>query len=230
MWMRRVVFFVFFLRTSSARGGAGCCQTFSSDFFFLFSRPRAGLATVYSSFFGLATNALNVRNNSAFWFFFKQQQHSLENNIGEKPTVTLHTCLYINRHAGRHQNKWIWIYLISWDHVCTVRTFSRVWINRVWLPVLLVVCWTGKRYFSLSPSAPENLVPRDRFGRSVPRQPAHFPHSGWIWCLLTGFLPISAAASIYLFKPPYIVLVPSLSGHVIIAYRWRSLPRVRRHR
>ena len=36
---------------------------------------------------------------------------------------------------------------------------------------------------------------------------------------------------IYLFKPPYypIGLVPSLSGHAI-AYRWRSLPRVRRHR
>ena len=46
----------------------------------------------------------------------------------------------------------------------------------------------------------------------------------------TGFLPISAAASIYLFKPPYVIgPVPSLSGHAI-AYRWRSLPRVRRHR
>ena len=32
------------------------------------------------------------------------------------------------------------------------------------------------------------------------------------------------------FKPPYaIASVPSLSGHAI-AYRWRSLPRVRRHR
>ena len=33
-----------------------------------------------------------------------------------------------------------------------------------------------------------------------------------------------------LFKPPYAIgSVPSLSGHAI-AYRWRSLPRVRRHR
>ena len=48
--------------------------------------------------------------------------------------------------------------------------------------------------------------------------------------LLTGFLPISAAASIYLSKPPYAIgSVPSLSGHAI-AYRWRSLPRIRRHR
>ena len=37
-------------------------------------------------------------------------------------------------------------------------------------------------------------------------------------------------ASIYLFKPPYAIgSVPSLSGHAI-AYRWRSLPRVHRHR
>ena len=37
------------------------CQTF---FFSLFSRPQAGLATVQCSFFGLATNMLNVTNNN----------------------------------------------------------------------------------------------------------------------------------------------------------------------
>ena len=47
------------------------------------------------------------------------------------------------------------------------------------------------------------------------------PYSGWIWCLLTGFLPSSAAA--------FIGSVPNLSGHKF-AYRWRSLPKVRRHR
>ena len=42
------------------------------------------------------------------------------------------------------------------------------------------------------------------------------PYSGSIWCSLTGFLPISAAASIYLFKPPYgIGSVPSLSGQAM---------------
>ena len=45
-----------------------------------------------------------------------------------------------------------------------------------------------------------------------------------------GSLPSSAAASIYIFRPPYAIgPVPSLSGHAF-AYRWRSLPRVRRHR
>ena len=32
--------------------------------------------------------------------------------------------------------------------------------------------------FSLSSFAPEKLVSRDRFGRPVPRQPSHPPHSG----------------------------------------------------
>ena len=40
-----------------------CCQTFYFVLFSLFSKPRAGLATVQSSFFGLATNTLNARNN-----------------------------------------------------------------------------------------------------------------------------------------------------------------------
>ena len=48
--------------------------------------------------------------------------------------------------------------------------------------------------------------------------------------LTYGILPSSAAASTHLIKPPYTIgPVPSLSGHAS-AYRWRSLPRVRRHR
>ena len=69
-----------------------------------------------------------------------------------------------------------------------------------------------------------------RVRQPVPASACSSPYSGWIWCLLTGFLLVSAAASIYLFKPPYAIeSVPSLSGHAN-AYRWRSLPRVRRHR
>ena len=66
----------------------------------------------------------------------------------------------------------------------------------------------------LSPYAPETLITRDGFSRPVSRQPAHPPYcSDWFWCLLAGFLPISAAASIYLFKPPYAIgLVSILSG------------------
>ena len=86
-------------------------------------------------------------------------------------------------------------------YVCMVTHIARVWIDRVRLPILLVISWTGKMNISLSAFAPENLVSRDGFGSTpVPRQPAHSPCSGWIWCLLTGFLPSSAEASIYLFK------------------------------
>ena len=64
-------------------------------------------------------------------------------------------------------------------YACLVITYtsSRVWSNRVRLPILLVVGRTGK-LFSLSPFAPENLVSRDSFGRPVPREPVHSPHPG----------------------------------------------------
>ena len=50
---------------------------------------------------------------------------------------------------------------------------ATVWIDRVRLPILLVVSLTGKMNISLSPFAPENLISRDGFGSPVPRQPAH---------------------------------------------------------
>ena len=83
---------------------------------------------------------------------------------------------------------------------------------------------------SLSSFVPVNLVSREGLGRPVPRQPVPSPHSDRIWSLLTGFRPLStAAASMYLsILPAAAVLVPSLLDHTI-AYRWRSLPRDRRH-
>ena len=68
------------------------------------------------------------------------------------------------------------------------------------------------------------------FGRLVPRHPAHSPHSSGIWCLLTGL-----DDSRFRRRRPFIYTAnrhrvsPELSGHAF-AYRWRSLPRVRRHR
>ena len=48
--------------------------------------------------------------------------------------------------------------------------------------------------------------------------------------VLTHGIPPEFRGGIRLFKPPYAIgSVPSLSGHAI-ACRWRSLPRVRRHR
>ena len=61
-------------------------------------------------------------------------------------------------------------------------------INRVRLPILLVVSRTGTMDISLSPFAPENLVSRDGFGRSLPSLPgqeARKPKT-YIFCLLAA--------------------------------------------
>ena len=86
--------------------------------------------------------------------------------------------------------------------------------------------------FYLTPFAHENVVSQDGFGSSVPRQPVHLHTQAESGAYLrdSGFLPCSAAAFIYLFKPPYAIRsVPSLPGHAT-ANLWCSLRRVRRHR
>ena len=59
-------------------------------------------------------------------------------------------------------------------------------------------------YFFVAFVAPENLVSRDGFGSPVPRQPAHLHTQAESSALLTGFLPISAVASIFM-RPPYAI-------------------------
>ena len=80
----------------------------------------------------------------------------------------------------------------------------------------------------LSPCVPENLVSRDGFSRPVPRQPGHLHPQAESGAYLRDSSRVSRRRPFM--KPPYAIgSVPSLSGHAI-AYRWRSLPRVRRHR
>ena len=79
----------------------------------------------------------------------------------------------------------------------------------------------------LSPCVPENLVSRDGFSRPVPRQSAHLHTQAQSGAYLRDSSQVPRRRP---YKPPYAIgSVPSLSGHVV-AYRWRSLPRVRRHR
>ena len=81
---------------------------------------------------------------------------------------------------------------------------------------------------SLSPYAPENLVSRDGFGSPVPRQPAHLYTQAGSDAYIRDLSRVPRRRPFM--KPPYAFgSVPSLSGHAI-AYRWRSLPRVRRHK
>ena len=79
----------------------------------------------------------------------------------------------------------------------------------------------------LSPCVPENLVSRDGFSRPVPRQSAHLHTQAESGAYLRDSSRVPRRRPFM--KPPYAIgSVPSLSGHAI-AYRWRSLPRVRRH-
>ena len=120
--------------------------------------------------------------------------------------------------------------LVLSTYVCMALTHSKVWINRVRLPILLVVRLTGKMNNSLSPFAPDNLALRGGFGRPCPASACSFSIRRLNLVPTRGLLPISAAASIYLLKQPYAIgSVPCLSGDPF-AYRWHSLPRFRRHR
>ena len=83
---------------------------------------------------------------------------------------------------------------------------------------------------SLSPSAPENLVSRD--GLAVPSRVSllilHTQAESGAYLRDSSRVP-RRRPFIYLKQPYAIGSVPSLSGHAI-AYRWRPLPKVRRHR
>ena len=106
---------------------------------------------------------------------------------------------------------------------------ARVRINRVRLPILHVVSRTRKMNISLSAFVPENLISRDGFGSPVPHQPAHLHTQTEYSAYLRDSSRVPRRRLLIYFKPSYAIgSVPSLSGHAF-AYRWRSLPRVRRH-
>ena len=85
----------------------------------------------------------------------------------------------------------------------------------------------GKIIFPCPP-AYLRIWSRDGFSRPVPRQPAHLHTQAESGAYLRDSSRVPRRR--LFMKPPYAIgSVPSLSGHAI-AYRWRSLPRVRRHR
>ena len=120
---------------------------------------------------------------------------------------------------------YVCIMYVSSSHIARVR------VKHARLPILLVISsTTGKMFFSLYPFAPENLVSRDGFGSSVPRQPAHLHTRAESGAYVRDSSRVPRRRPLIYLKPPYAIgSVPSLSGHAI-AYRWRSLPRVHRHR
>ena len=72
----------------------------------------------------------------------------------------------------------------------------------VWLPILLVVGWTGKIVFPVPVRAWKFDLARQVWP-SRPASACSFSTlSDWIWCLLACFLAPSATASIYLHRQP----------------------------
>ena len=83
---------------------------------------------------------------------------------------------------------------------------------------------------SLYAFALENLVSRDGLGSPVLRQPAHLHTQAEYGAYIRDPSRFPQRRPLlYLKRPDAIESVPSLSDHAI-AHRWRSLPRVRRHR
>ena len=79
----------------------------------------------------------------------------------------------------------------------------------------------------LSPCVPENLARET--GSAVPSRVSLLISILRLNLVLTYGIAPEFRGGVHM-KPPYAIgSVPSLSGHAIV-YRWRSLPRVRRHR
>ena len=68
-----------------------------------------------------------------------------------------------------------------------------------------------------------------RVRQSRPASACSSPYSAWIWCLRDFSRFPQWRPILYLKRPDVIESVPGLSDHAI-AHRWRSLPRVSRHR
>ena len=122
---------------------------------------------------------------------------------------SMYVCMYVYMY-GHHIQQ-------SMDQPVKVANPARGQLNR-------------KINIPLSPYAPENLGSPDEFSRLVPHQPAHFHTQAESGAYLRDSSRVPWRRPFIYFKPPYAIgSVPSVSGHAI-AYRWRSLPRVCRHR
>ena len=104
-----------------------------------------------------------------------------------------------------------------------VTHIARVWINCVRCQSCSWSAEQGRKRKSLFTFVPGILASRDKFGSPVPHQSAHLHTQAESGAYLRDSSRVPR-------RRPAIGSVPSLSGHVFSAYRWRSLPRIRRHR
>ena len=101
------------------------------------------------------------------------------------------------------------------------------------LQILLVVSRTGKMKFPCPRSRRLRIWSRET-GSAVPSRFSLLISILRLNLALTYEIPPEFRGGVhsFIFKSPYYAIgsVPSLSGHHAMAYRWRSLPRVRRYR
>ena len=106
-----------------------------------------------------------------------------------------------------------------------VARVARVWINRV-------CTWSAEQGKSIFPCPRSRLRIWSReTGSVVPSRVSLFTSILRLNLVFTYGIPPELRGGVHLFilKPPYATgSVSSLTGHAI-TYRWRSLPRVRRH-
>ena len=81
-------------------------------------------------------------------------------------------------------------------------------MNRVRLPIVLMVSWMGKMNILLSLFAPENLVARDGFRRPVLRQTGHF-HTQAESGVFTHGTPPDSRGGVLLYIPHSMASAPS---------------------
>ena len=106
---------------------------------------------------------------------------------------------------------------------CMVTTYSREWIRRVRLAILLVVSstWICHRLRLRISSGETDSAVQSCVSLFILLTPAE---SG------AYRIPRHFRGGVHLFLPVYHRVSPEFIGSHTNAYRWRSLPRVRRHR
>ena len=147
----------------------------------------------------------------------------MTNNVKEKkaPVAKFQRIRLPSTIEGLPQCIYLWIVITcskGRDQLGKVANPARGQLNR------------GNKYFPVPVRAWEFGLAR-RVRQSRPASACSSPYSGWIWVFLTGFLPISAAASIFIYLNRH---TPSGRPRIgrVTHLRTDSVhcPRARRHR
>ena len=112
-----MIFLLLFFSERATRGGGGRCQTLFF-LFSLFSDHERDWPACKVVFFGLASNALNVRNNNMCNNNNKIELDSFRNELEKIILFFTHLVRYFGRRAARRQasndRDRLWLWMESW--------------------------------------------------------------------------------------------------------------------